>query len=101
MNPGLSESQHSCYSKTGCKSACTKRRGTVIKRALCVRELNKPLQLGKAGERQRSRENLLCRSVAYELADAKLSNELPFLHCDVFHHCNAYKGEKEKPLSML
>lgn len=38
----------------------------------------KPLQLGKAGERQRSRENLLCRSVAYELADAKLSSELSF-----------------------
>ena len=25
----------------------------------------------------------------------------PFLHCDVFHHCEVYKGEKEKPMSML
>ena len=39
VNPGLSKAQHSFYSKTGCKSACTKRRN-VIKRDLCVRELN-------------------------------------------------------------
>lgn len=61
----------------------------MVKGDAYVGKLNKPLQPGEGIRetevKKKSRENLLCKSMAYELGDAIFNNEFyfPFLHCDV------------------